>query len=82
MAGVSWGMTHNPTDDSLRPFRQSVEGTWEPGTGSERHRTRGEDGTLGQWKEVEIYDLEFSLEIRAKGSKYSEAQRSKQKLRQ
>lgn len=40
MAGVSWGMTHNPTDDSLRPFRQSVEGTWEPGTGSER---QGED---------------------------------------
>lgn len=81
MAGVSWRVIYNPTDDSLRPFWQSVEGTWEPGAGSECHRTRGEDGTLGQWKEAEIYDLEFSLEIRAKGSKYSEAQRSKQKLR-
>lgn len=73
-------MTYNPTDDSLRPF--CVEGTWQPRVGSECHRTRGEDGTLDQWKEAEIYDLGFSLEIRAKGSKYSEAPRSKQKLRQ
>lgn len=70
VAGVSWGMMCDPTDDSLRPFWQSVEGTWEPGAGSECRRTRGEDGTL---KEAEIYGLEFSLEIRAKGSKYSEA---------
>lgn len=70
-------MTCKLTDGSPRPLWQGAGGVGEPGVGSESLRTRGEGGGLGQWKQAEIWDLEFSLEIRAKGNKNSEAQRSK-----